>query len=113
MDSINASYLAGLFDADGCATNYIQNKKNSNYTIRVHACEISMTNKEVIDWVKDTVGFGNIYYRAKVGGLGKKPQWRYRASHRLALKFAELVLPYSIVKKDKLKEIVKHYESKK
>ena len=71
-----------------------------------------MTNKEVIDWVKDTVGFGNIYYRAKVGGLGKKPQWRYRASHKLALKFAELVLPYSIVKKDKLNEIVKHYENR-
>ena len=112
MDSINASYLEGLFAADGCATNYIKTKKNSNYTVRVHACEISMTNKEVIDWVKDTVGFGNICYRKKVGGLGKKPQWRYRASHKLALKFAELVLPYSIVKKDKLNEIVKHYENR-
>ena len=45
-------------------------------------------------------------------GLGKKPQWRYRASHRLALKFANKILPYSIVKKEKLQKIVDHYGSK-
>ena len=106
----NICYLAGLFDADGCATNHIAKKKDSNKTVKVHSCEIAMTNKEVIYWVKDTLGFGNIHYRKKVGGLGKKPQWRYRASHKLALKFANIILPYSIVKKEKLKEIIKHYE---
>ena len=106
----NMAYIAGLFDGDGCATNYIQNKKNSNYTVRVHACEISMTNKEIIHWVKETVGFGNIHYRAKVGGLGKKPQWRYRASHKLALKFAKLLIPYARVKREKLQKIINHYE---
>ena len=55
-------YLSGLFDADGCASSHIAKKKNTNYTIKVHSCEISMTNKEVIYWVKNTVGFGNIYY---------------------------------------------------
>tara|TARA_R100001129_G_scaffold130915_2_gene92683 strand:+ start:247 stop:591 length:345 start_codon:yes stop_codon:yes gene_type:complete len=105
-----ASYLAGLFDADGCVSIYITRKKNSNYTVKVHTCEISMTNNEVIEWVKNLMGFGNIYYRKKVGGMGKKPQWRYRASHRLALRFAKFVLPYSIVKKQKLEKIIKHYE---
>jgi hypothetical protein len=106
----NICYLAGLFDADGCATNHIAKKKDSNKTVKVHSCEIAMTNKEVIYWVKDTLGFGNIHYKKKVGGMGKKPQWRYRASHRLALKFANIVLPHSIVKKQKLEEIIKHYE---
>ena len=41
--------------------------------------------------------------------MGKKPQWRYRASHRLALKFANIIMPYSIVKRDKLTDIIKHY----
>ena len=110
QDEINdIAYLAGLFDADGCASSYISKKKNTNYTTRVHSCEISMTNKEVIYWVKNTVGFGNIHYREKVGGMGKLPQWRYRASHKLALKFANLVLPYSIVKKEKLKKILDYY----
>ena len=109
MQEKDRSYLAGLFDADGCASNYMQRYKKSNKTTQVHSCEIAMTNKEVIHWVKNFVGFGNIHYKAKVGGMGKKPQWRYRASHKLALKFANIIMPYSIVKRDKLKEIIKHY----
>ena len=109
---MTVEYLAGLFDADGCASSYLQRNKKSNKTVQVHSCEISMTNKEVVYWVKDFLGFGNIHYRAKVGGMGKKPQWRYRASHRLALKFANKVLPHSIVKKKKLQDIVDHYGDK-
>ena len=109
---MTVEYLAGLFDADGCASSYVQRNKKSNKTVQVHSCEISMTNKEVVYWVKDFLGFGNIHYRAKVGGMGKKPQWRYRASHRLALKFANKVLPHSIVKKKKLQDIVDHYGDK-
>ena len=103
-------YWSGLFDADGCASSHVARKKESNYTIKVHTCEISMTNKEVIYWVKNVLGFGNIHYKKKVGGMGKKPQWRYRVTHKLALKFANIVLPYSMVKKNKLEEIIKHYE---
>ena len=106
---MTVEYLAGLFDADGCASSYVQRNKKSNKTVQVHSCEISMTNKEVVHWVKDFLGFGNIFYKKKVGGMGKKPQWRYRASHRLALKFANKVLPHSIVKKKKLQDIVDHY----
>ena len=109
---MTVEYLAGLFDADGCASSYLQRNKKSNKTVQVHSCEISMTNKEVVYWVKDFLGFGNIHYRAKVGGMGKKPQWRYRASHRLALKFANKILPHSIVKKKKLQDIVNHYGDK-
>ena len=108
----NIAYLAGLFDADGCASSYVQRNKKSNKTVQVHCCEIAMTNKEVIHWVKNLVGFGNIHYKAKVGGMGKKPQWRYRASHRLALKFANKILPHSIVKKGKLQKIINHYDKK-
>jgi len=109
---MTVEYLAGLFDADGCASSYLQRNKKSNRTVQVHSCEISMTNKEVVHWVKDFLGFGNIFYKKKVGGMGKKPQWRYRASHRLALKFANKVLPHSIVKKKKLQDIVNHYGDK-
>ena len=109
---MTVEYLAGLFDADGCASSYVQRSKKSNMTVQVHSCDISMTNKEVVYLVKDFLGFGNIHYRAKVGGMGKKPQWRYRASHRLALKFANKILPHSIVKKKKLQDIVDHYGDK-
>ena len=51
MQEKDKSYLAGLFDADGCASNYMQRYKKSNKTTQVHSCEIAMTNKEVIYWV--------------------------------------------------------------
>ena len=112
-NEIDIAYLAGLFDADGCASSYVQRKKNTNKTVQVHSCEISMTNKEVVYWVKNLVGFGNIFYKKKVGGMGKKPQWRYRASHKLALQFANKILPHTIVKKKKLQDIVNYYVNKK
>ena len=111
-NEIDIAYLAGLFDADGCASSYVQRKKNTNKTVQVHSCEISMTNKEVVYWVKNLVGFGNIFYKKKVGGMGKKPQWRYRASHKLALQFANKILPHTIVKKKKLQDIVNYYGDK-
>jgi hypothetical protein len=51
------AFLAGLFDADGCVSIYNSLKKKSNKVYTVHTCEISMTNEEVINWIKDTVGF--------------------------------------------------------
>ena len=53
---MTVEYLAGLFDADGCASSYVQRSKKSNKTVQVHSCEISMTNKEVVYWVKDFLG---------------------------------------------------------
>jgi hypothetical protein len=108
------AFLAGLFDADGSVSIYQSLKKKSNKVYTVHACEISMTNEEVINWIKDTVGFGNIFYReAHEKWLGTKPQWRWKVSHKKALEFAKIILPYSIIKKDKLNKIIKHYEIKK
>ena len=105
------AFLAGLFDADGCVSIYYEKKKHSNKTYIRHSCEIAMTNEEVINWIKDTVGFGNIFYRkAHKNWMGTKPQWRWRASHKKALEFAKTILPYSIIKKDKLTKIVEHYE---
>ena len=86
MQEKDRSYLAGLFDPDGCASNYMQRCTQSNKTTQVHSCEIAMTNKEVIHWLQNFVGFGNIHYKVSVGGMGKKPQWRYRSSHRTCSK---------------------------
>ena len=42
---MSTEYLAGLFNAYGCASSYVQRKKKTNKTVQVHSCEISMTNK--------------------------------------------------------------------
>ncbi len=110
MNREQANYLAGLFDADGCASKHFKRKKN--YSYKVFNCEIAMTHKGVIDWVHKVVGFGNIYHIKIPKGLGKKPQWRWRVGHQMALNFAYSIIPYSIVKKDKLQEIIDFYVDK-
>jgi hypothetical protein len=45
------------------------------------------------------------------GQLGKKMQYRWRCGHKDALAICKLFLPYSIVKLDKVKQIIKHYEN--
>ena len=96
----NICYLAGLFDADGCATNHIAKKKDSNKTVKVHSCEIAMTNKEVIYWVKDTLGFGNIHYKKKEIALRK----HYKKLMLLANKVTE--------QKAQLEEAKRQFEDK-
>ncbi len=58
--------------------------------------------------VYNIVKVGTINYK-KNQGLGKKPQWRWRCSHRKALGVAKLLLKYSVVKRKKLINIINHY----
>ena len=105
------AFIAGVFDADGCVSIYHSKKKNSNQSVLVHTCEISITNEQVITWIKQTVDMGSIHYRKPhKNWLGTKPQYRWKVSHRKALEFAKIVLPYCIVKKNKLLKIVEHYD---
>ena len=74
--------------------------------------EIAMTEIEPLHWFYNIVKVGTINYK-KNQGLGKKPQWRWRCSHRKAFHVANLLLKYSVVKRKKLMSIVNHYNFKK
>ncbi len=72
---------------------------------------MSMTDKAVIEWVYETLGFG--WTREKT--YRKRPphyrrQWRWCCGYRDALKFAKLIWPYAQVKLNKIEEIIDHYE---
>jgi len=38
-------------------------------------------------------------------------QWRWRCSHRDALEVAKAIAPFAKTKKNKLEQIIKHYEA--
>jgi len=111
----DVAYIAGLFDGEG----HVEYKKRKQYkkekkkaydcwSIR---CEMSMTDREVMEWVHETIGCGTLNKReAKKSWTGKKPQWRWRCSYRDALTFAKLMWPYAQVKLHKLEQIIDHYE---
>ena len=110
------AYMAGLFDGEGHVEykkRLVKQKKGKNRAYKTWSirCEMSMTDREVMEWFYETIGFGTLNKReAKLSWTGKKPQWRWRCSYRDALKFAKLLWPYTQVKLHPLEQIINHYE---
>ena len=105
------AYAAGLFDGEGCVV-YKQYKVKKGCMKWHINLEIAMTELDCVHWFYNIVKTGTIHYK-KNQGLGKKPQWRWRCSHRKALTVAKMLLKYSVVKRKKLLNVVNHYHFKK
>ena len=110
------AYMAGLFDGEGHVEykkRLVKQKKGKNKAYKTWSirCEMSMTDREVMEWFHQTLDFGTLHKReAKKSWTGKKPQWRWRCGYRDALKFAKLMWPHAQVKLHKLEQIIDHYE---
>ena len=114
-NKLDIGYIAGLFDANGSATykKYPRKRKGSKkaymtWNIRL---EISMTDKNVIELVHETLMVGTVHERPPgKGSLGKKMQYRWRCGYRDALQVCKLLWPFTIVKLHKIEQIIDHYE---
>ena len=116
MNTNDAAYIAGLFDGEGSVTySRRKQKKGTNkkhYMFWDIRCEISMTDKYIIEWLHKTLGMGSFNKRkAHKSWLEKKNQWRWRCSHREALVFAKLLWPHAQTKLHKLEQIIDHYDT--
>jgi hypothetical protein len=112
---LDIAYIAGLFDADGCASykKYPKKRKGikKDYKTWNIALEISMTDKNVIELVHETLGVGTVREKPPgKGQLGKKMQYRWRCGYRDALYVCKLLWPHTIVKLHKIEQIIDHYE---
>ncbi len=111
--SENMAYLAGLLDGEGCVTykQYWDRKRKDRphkyFCWRIQM-EIVMTHKPTIQWCADTFG-GKVYLKPR---KEHKMQYRWRRSFRDALEIAKAIIPYSVTKKDKLQQVIDHYEHK-
>ena len=109
--STQLAYIAGLFDGEGSVSRYQEMRKNRKNPTWVIRCEVNMTDKAIIKWLHETLGFGSFYKKPpSAKQLGRQMQYRWCCSYRDALKFANLLLPYSRVKRRKLQQIIKHYD---
>ena len=116
MEISEIAYIAGLFDADGCVTCKQKKTKRADRGGKIYnqwyiRCEISMTHREVISWIHETLGFG--WSREKI--YKKRPahykrQWRWCCGYRDALTFTKLIWPYVQVKLHGVEKIIDHYE---
>ena len=110
------AYIAGLFDGEGCVTCKKKPTKRPDRGGKIYnqwyiRCEISMTDKEIIAWLHETLGFGwSAEKKYKKRPAHYKRQWRWCCGYRDALTFAKLIWPYTQVKLHKIEKIIDHYE---
>ena len=108
------AYLAGLLDGEGCIT-YKQRTEHRKgkpkaykyWNIRI---EINMIDRETIAFCMRTFKCGSLDYRPPYPHQNYG-QYRWRCSHRDAYNVAKAIVPYAITKRNKLKQIVDHYEN--
>jgi hypothetical protein len=85
-------YIAGLFDSRG----------SISYRKKVWKMEMSMTDKNVMELIHETLDCGTL--------KGIKKQWCWQCSHRDTLHVCKLFWPYATVKLHKIEQIIDHYE---
>jgi len=111
---LDIPYIAGLFDGEGSIyyKQIIEKRKGKNpckvWKIRM---EMSMTDRNVIELVHETLMVGTVRER-KFNTVPShyKKQWRWSCSHRDALHVCKLLWPHAIVKLHKIEQIIDHYE---
>ena len=112
---LDIAYIAGLFDGEGNVSykKYPKKRKGikKDYKTWNIALEISMTDKNVIELVHETLMVGTVHEKPPgKGQLGKKMQYRWRCGFRDALQVCKLLWPHVVVKLHKIEQIIDHYE---
>ena len=115
VSETDISYIAGLFDGEGCITykQYMrkrthQKKAYPTWSIRM---EMAMTDESVLRWVHEVLQVGTVgekRYKTSYT-VGWKKQWRWRCQFRDAYFVARLFWPYSHVKTEGIQKIIDHY----
>lgn len=105
------SYVAGFFDGEGNI--WLAPNGYGKRTRPLLSITFYNNNLPALKAIQDFIGAGNLYLHQ----YAKKPNWNdsYHLkinSHKDALKVARSMLPYTIVKKDKLTQLIQFIESK-
>src|SRR6056300_638871 len=107
---LEIAYIAGLFDGEGSVTckKYKEKKKSGTYDCWRISMEISMTDRNVIELVHETLMVGTV--KSKKVPKGMRPQWRWRCTFRDCLQVCKKLWPYATVKLAAIEKVIDHYE---
>lgn len=101
---MNVSYIAGLFDGEGCIYGRV------GHFLRF-AVSITNTNEKVLQEVKTFLGYGKI--RRRYDGHPKHlPIYTWIIHHRVDVdKFLNLLLPHLIVKREEAEQLLREIKN--
>lgn len=96
MRNLDAAYIAGLFDGEGCVHIRTQfGRKNGGLRM---CLEIVNVDPRPLRYVRRTMRVGTLAYRSN----RKFPYWQYTVNGPDSTKFAKAVHPFTIIKYDEL-----------
>ena len=93
---LDIPYIAGLFDGKGSIS---YRKKNWKM-------EMSMSDRNVMELVHETLEFGSLSEKKVTG----KKHWRWHCLNKDCFFVARLLWPHTIVNLHKIEQIIDHYE---
>lgn len=101
IEPLDAAYLAGLFDGEGCVLIYARKTYVPRGQTTPHHLLITITNthQPVLEWVQKTFG-GHLYaYKRATAGRPKMSRaWKWTATSREAAHLLRAMLPYLKIK---------------
>ena len=97
MEEIDLSYIAGLFDGEGCIhirANTTNAQKIPRYSLLI---QITNSDRRVLEWIQEQVGFGQI---GKGGKTRNLQVYVWRAYSKQAREVLLSILPFMRIKKE-------------
>ncbi len=103
ISNIDRAYLAGLFDGEGHIQARIGTQKS--YGIFHCAAIVVNTNKDILYWIMEKTGFGNVYRRTRAKGHEDwKDSYAWHVTNMSdTIAFLELIQPYAKIKAGHIK----------
>jgi hypothetical protein len=89
LDSVHASYIAGLIDGEGTVT-LCRRNRNKNRGLVV---SISNTERRILDYVRNLIGAGKITNK-RVTSSRHTPSYAFNIANRQALELLEQINPF-------------------
>ena len=118
MTSEVAAYVAGIIDGEGYLefgwkkrTRHDRHKKPVYETLNVRL-EVPQVDGRLIDYLMETTGEGNRDLKKFPKHPTFKTQHRWRACHHGVYRLLKQIYPFLIVKREKAKLIIDHYDKK-
>ena len=118
MTPTESAYVAGIIDGEGCiefkwADRTRKNRKGSpTYHTLIVRMEVPQVDKRLIDWLMEITQEGTRDIKRYPNNPTWNDQHRWRCGYHGVYRVLKQAYPYLIMKKQKAKLIIDHYDKK-
>ena len=118
MTPTESAYIGGIIDGEGCIefkwANRIRRDRKGTPTYRtlIVRLEVPQVDKRLIDYLMEITKEGTRDIKRYPKHPTHQDQHRWRVGYHGVYRVLKQVYPYLIVKKEKAKQVINHYDKK-